>query len=512
MSSLQLFRSQIAELIKAKTPLFYLGSIETSRTLKELRSIASTLNANVQIFDFSAGVLEGSGKRTTTDPIGALDIILKRMQAPSTEKPTLWVLPFFHLLLQASDPFAIGKLRNIVESSRFDDSVIIIGIPCFTLPPELNDIPALDAPFPDAAYVESQLDPSHSEEEKARISRMCMGLQLREIEDLFSRSVVRQGRIDAETIKNLKGDLLRKKGGNLVEIQFPNETLNQVGGMRDLKEWLHSRKEAFLNPALLQRWNLPGPKGILLTGVPGCGKSLLGKAIAGAWEIPLVRFDPSRSYSASLGATEKGVIQCLELTRAASPCVLWIDEIEKCFSLADPRTDGGVSGRLLGIFLNFLQERDFPVFTVATSNDLSSMPPEMLRKGRWDEVFFVDLPGREEREAIFELLFLKHGVTTRTDKDLLLLSEGFSGAEIEQSVLDALYKSISRNSCLNPFDIKIALKKTIPLSTSMKEKIEGLRTWAVGRARPANGEHPITNTGRRVVPLVRPKVNHDDSL
>ena len=197
MNCLQLFRSQIAELIKAKTPLFYLGSIETARTIKELRTIASSLNANVQIFDFSAGALEENGKTTTTDPIGALDIILKRMQAPSTEKPTLWVLPFFHLLLQASDPFAIGKLRNIVESSRFDDCVIIIGVPCFTLPPELNDIPVIDGPFPDAPYVESLLGSSHSEEDKARISRMCMGLQLREIEDLFSRSIVRKGRFDA---------------------------------------------------------------------------------------------------------------------------------------------------------------------------------------------------------------------------------------------------------------------------------------------------------------------------
>ena len=258
-----------------------------------------------------------------------------------------------------------------------------------------------------------------------------------------------------------------------------------------------------MNPGLLQKWNLPTPKGILLTGVPGCGKSLLGKAIAGSWEIPLVRFDPSRSYSASLGATEKSIIQCLELARVASPCVLWIDEIEKSFSLADPRTDGGVSGRLLGIFLNFLQERDFPVFTVATSNDLSSMPPEMLRKGRWDEIFFIDLPGKEDRLAIFELLFLKHGVGAGIDEDLLSLSDGFSGAEIEQAVLEAFYKSVSREPFLDPFQIKIELKKAIPLSISMKEKIESLRRWAVGRARPANGEKPLNTARNKVVSLQR---------
>jgi hypothetical protein len=503
MSSIQTFRNQVEELIKAKTPLFYLGSMETSQTTKDLRTIASDLETEVRIFDFSTGILEGNGEKTNTDPIGVLDIILKRMKTPSSERPILWVLPFFHLLLQASDPIIVGKLRNIVEFSRFDASVIIIGVPGFALPPELHDIPMIDTPFPDSVYIESQLDSSLSNEEKLRISRLCVGLQLREIEDLFSRSFVRQGRIDPETIKDLKRDLLRKRGGNLIDIQFPHEDLTQVGGMRDLKEWLHWRKEAFLNPGLLQKWNLPAPKGILLTGVPGCGKSLLGRAIAGSWKLPLVRFDPSRSYSASLGATERSIIQCLDLTRVASPCVLWIDEIEKCFSLADPRTDGGVSGRLLGIFLNFLQERDFPVFIVATSNDLSSMPPEMLRKGRWDEIFFIDLPERDERLAIFELLFVKHGIMTRIDEDLLSLSEGFSGAEIEQAVLDALYKVISRKPFLDPFEIKIELKKAIPLSISMKEKIDRLRKWAVGRAKPANGEQTTYTTNKRIIPLQR---------
>ena len=212
MSTLQLFRNQIVELIKARTPLFYLGSIETSRTIKELRNIASNLEATVQIFDFSTGILEGDGKKITTDPIGVLDIILKRIQAPSSERSTLWVLPFFHLLLQASDPLIVGKLRNIVEFSRFNDTVIIVGIRGFNVPHELNDIPMIDVPPPDSIYIESMFDSSLSKEEKNKISRICLGLQVREIEDLFSRSLVRQGRIDPETIKELKSDLLRQKG------------------------------------------------------------------------------------------------------------------------------------------------------------------------------------------------------------------------------------------------------------------------------------------------------------
>jgi SpoVK/Ycf46/Vps4 family AAA+-type ATPase len=493
------FRVHLEELIRARTPLFYIGSIEIKRCLEELKSVAARLNAETQVFSLSRGIVEGNGEKTNTDPIAILDTIMKKSRNPVSRGQTLWVLPFYHLLLQSSEALIISKLRDIIEFNRFNESVIIIGIPGFTLPPELADIPVLDSPFPGRQDIKRMLNPDLPEEEQERLLRSCMGLRLREIEDLFSRSVVREGRIDPETIECLRIERLKKRGDKLLNIEYPKENLVYVGGMEVLKEWLEWRREGFLNPMLLQRMNLPSPRGVLLTGVPGCGKSLVCKAIAGSWGIPLVRLDLSKVYSATLGSSEQHLSQCLELTCLASPCIFWIDEIEKSFSLTDSRTDGGVSGRLLGTLLNFLQERESSVFVVATSNDLSKMSPEMVRKGRWDEIFFIDLPQREERKSIFEAIFGKYKISLDMDEGLPDFSEGFSGAEIDQGVVEACYKAISRKVPVNSFCIKEALRDTIPLSVAMDDKIQALRGWALANARPAGREVKLVRKGRQVV-------------
>jgi SpoVK/Ycf46/Vps4 family AAA+-type ATPase len=313
--------------------------------------------------------------------------------------------------------------------------------------------------------------------------------------------MVRHGRIDPSTIEELRAELIKEKGNTFLDIEFPKENLYQVGGMKGLKDWLKLREIGFINPDLFKKGNLPMPKGLLLTGVSGCGKSLICKAIAGSWKFPLIRFDPSKVYSAALGSSEKNLFDCLELVRIASPCVLWIDEIEKGFSITDPRTDGGVSGRLLGTFLNFLQERDSPVFIVATANDPRSMPSEMYRKGRWDEIFFIDLPNGKERLSIFKIVFEKYGLNLAIDPEFLLFSEGFSGAEIDQAVVDACYEALFHNTLVSSFCLHRALQKTVPLSIFMKEKIETLRTWAAGRTRSANKEENRVDHGRKVMSL-----------
>ena len=497
----QLFREYLEELIQARTPLFYLGGVELKRCIQELEIVASRLNVNIQTFYLSRGILEGQEGKKATDPIGILDNIIKWVNTATSEKQTVWVLPFFHLLFQNSDALIISKLRDIVEFNKFNGTVVIIGIPNYKLPQELADIPVIEFPIPDRRCIESLLGPDLSNGDKDRIIKACLGFRLREIEDLFSRSMVRHGRIDPSAIEELRAELIKEKGNTFLDIEFPTENLDQVGGMRFLKDWLMLREMGFVNPDLLKERNLPMPKGILLTGVPGCGKSLICKAVAGSWKFPLVRFDPSKIYSTALGSSEKNLLDCLELVRIASPCVLWIDEIEKGFSVTDPRTDGGVSGRLLGTFLNFLQERDSPVFIVATANDPRSMPSEMYRKGRWDEIFFIDLPDEKERLSIFKLLFQKYGLNLSIDPEFLLFSEGFSGAEIEQAVVDACYEALFRNSFVNSFGIHRTLQKTVPLSVFMKEKIETLRTWAVARTRPANREETKVDPCKKVTSL-----------
>jgi len=495
------FRSSLEALIRARTPLFYLGAIEIKRCLQELEIVASRLNAELRIFHLSRGILESSEEEKATDPIGILDTIIQWVHSTAPERQTIWALPFFHLLFQNSDALIISKFREIVEFNKFNGTAVIIGHPNYSLPPELRDIPSLDFPIPDCQSIASLLDPHLPRDEKERISRACLGFRLHEIEDLFSISIARHGRIDSTAIEELRMEFIKQKGNRLLEIEFPEETLTRVGGMKPLKDWLRLREAGLVRPDLFKKNHLPLPKGMLLTGVPGCGKSLLCKAIAGSWRFPLIRFDPSKLYSSALGTSEKNLSDALELVRTASPCILWIDEIEKGFSVTDPRTDGGVSGRLLGTFLNFLQEREAPVFVVATANDPRFMPSEMYRKGRWDEIFFIDLPDEEERRSIFEILFRKYGLGLNIDPEFLSFSEGFSGAEMEQAVVDASYEALFQNRTVSPFDIHRALQKTVPLSVFMKEKIEALRTWAAAHTRYANREEPHVESTKKVLPL-----------
>jgi SpoVK/Ycf46/Vps4 family AAA+-type ATPase len=436
----------------------------------------------------ATGTLENKHKKTSLDPIGILDMILKHSREGALGKQTLWVLPFFHLLWRESDALIITKLRHMIEFSKFKDTVAIIGLPGAWLPPELSDIPVIDVPLPNRQEIRSLLDYPLSDEEKDRIEKACLGFQMGEIEDLVSMSLVRKGRLDPSTIESLRGELIKKKGNGLLDIEFPTDGLDQVGGMEALKAWLEKRKYAFLNPDKLQEMRLPAPKGIFLTGVQGCGKSLVCKAVAGSWGLPLLRLDPARLYSPALGTSERNLHAVLQFARAASPCVFWIDELEKGFSPTDSHTDGGVSGRVLGTFLNFLQDPEAPIFFAATSNDLSPLPPELLRKGRWDEIFFIDLPHSEERRSIFETLLRKYSFEVEVDDGLLSFSQGFSGAEIEQAIINAGYDALFRNTPVHSFNIKRALREIVPFSKTMKGKIEFLRSWGNRFARSATDE------------------------
>lgn len=493
------FRERVKELILARTPLFYMGSIEIKRCLDEIKIVAYGVKAEVKVFRLAQGILDSDEEKTAADPITVLDTILKDRKYVNPEKQTVWVLPFFHLLLQTPDAMIISKLREIVEFSKFRATVIITGVPNFQLPPELEDIPILNLPLLNFAEIESLLGPNLDMEEKAQIAKKCLGFQTREIEDLFSISLVRRGHLDPAMIETLRSETIQTKNHGLLEIEFPKERLDQVGGMGALKGWLSCRKEALLDPKAYKKWNLPAPKGVLLLGVPGCGKSLLCKAIPGSWNIPLLRVDSSRIYSSSVGSSEKNFFRSLELARMASPCVLWIDEIEKSFAITDSRTDGGVSSRLLGTLLHFLQERDSPIFVIGTSNDLNSIPSEMLRKGRWDEIFFIDLPSWDERCSIFEALLRKYGYDLAVDEDLLFRSEGFSGAEIEQTLVEAAYDSLFHKIPLSAFTIRRHLGKIIPLSYFVEERITAMRNWARGHARLANADHSTSKASSKPI-------------
>lgn len=324
-----------------------------------------------------------------------------------------------------------------------------------------------------------------------RLVDAVLGLTPREAEQVLLQQAVVDGRLDdsdAAAAQRARAELLSEGPLDLID---PDVTFADVAGLAALKSWLTQRARGF-EPAA-KEFGLDAPRGVLLTGVPGCGKSLIARAIAGTWGMALAALDAGRLHGSLVGESESRLRQALAAAEAMTPVVLWIDEIEKAFADGE-QNDGGVSQRVMGVLLRWLQERPDGVFVVATSNDVTSLPPEVTRRGRFDELFFVDLPDPLERQAI-----LAHHLTTRRRDpgafDLSALaaqSDGFSGAEIESAITSALYSAFERGVDLDSDSLASELIRTVPLSVNRAEDITALRQWAVGRARPAGGTPPPT--------------------
>jgi len=283
-----------------------------------------------------------------------------------------------------------------------------------------------------------------------------------------------------------KQQIIRKNG--LLEYYATQETFANVGGLSVLKEWLSKRAVAFTAEA--RDFGLPPPKGILMLGVQGCGKSLCAKAVSSLWQLPLLRFDMGRMFGSLVGSSEENVRRAIAVAESVAPAILWVDEIDKAFagSQGSGSTDGGTTARVFGTFLTWLSEKTAPVFVVATANDISQLPPELLRKGRLDEIFFVDLPAPEERAAIFRIHLLKRG-RDPAKFDLVALAEAsrdFSGAEIEEAIISALFDAFYAKEHLATALVLVALAQTVPLAKTMDEQINRLRSWTEGRARNAS--------------------------
>jgi SpoVK/Ycf46/Vps4 family AAA+-type ATPase len=310
---------------------------------------------------------------------------------------------------------------------------------------------------------------------------------LTEAENVFARSLVEKRTLDVETILSEKEQVIRKSG--VLEYYPASEKFSDVGGLNALKDWLSTRQAAFTEKA--RDFGLPEPRGILILGVQGCGKSLTCKAIGSLWRLPLLRLDIGRIFSGIVGSSEENVRRAIRVAESVAPVVLWMDEMEKGFAgvKSSPFSDAGTTSRVFGTFVTWLQEKTAPVFVVATANDISQLPPELMRKGRFDEIFFVDLPSEEERKDIFAIHLSKRKRDPKSfDLDLLAKNTpGFSGAEIEQSVVSALFDAFHAGRELNTDDIVKAVKQSVPLSVTMEEEISSLREWARTRARAASG-------------------------
>jgi SpoVK/Ycf46/Vps4 family AAA+-type ATPase len=317
----------------------------------------------------------------------------------------------------------------------------------------------------------------------------ALGLTLGEAENVFAKIIVKDERLSGEDVNEVfaeKQQIIRKNG--LLEYYATQETFANVGGLAVLKDWLQRRALALTAQA--REFGLPPPKGILLLGVQGCGKSLCAKAVSSLWQLPLLRFDMGRMFGSLVGSSEENVRKAISVAESVAPAILWVDEIDKAFagSQGSGATDGGTTARVFGTFLTWLSEKTAAVFVVATANDISQLPPELLRKGRLDEIFFVDLPSREERQEIFRIHVNKRG-RDAAQFDLPALAEAsgnFSGAEIEEAVISALYDAFYDRKELTTPQVLTALAQTVPLAKTMDEQINRLRSWAEGRARNAS--------------------------
>jgi ATP-dependent 26S proteasome regulatory subunit len=409
-------------------------------------------------------------------------------------------------LLKGIEPYygdsaVITRMKELAQRFSHNMSALLVSGSAPVLPEPLRDLATLvelSSPTREEYYdymralvkdVGSRVPISVTltSDDMLRLLSMVQGMTYLEIKKVMTQAMLDDGILDRgvfASVLRAKRAVVERTG---VLEYFPSgERLEDIAGLDRLKRWLDQRAVAFVKPDEAKDFGLSPPRGILLLGVQGCGKSLCAKAVAAAWQLPLLRFDPSRIFDRYVGQTEKNMASAMRVAERMAPVILWIDELEKTFSQGDE--DGGVSARLLGSFLAWMQERQRSVFVIATANDVRRLPPELLRKGRFDEIFFVDLPNSDSRRAILSI----HLTRRKRDPGELDLariaaaSEGFSGAELEQAIVAALYDCFARREPLCTEAILSEIARTRPLSVTMAENVETLRRWARERAVPAD--------------------------
>lgn len=498
-------------MIRARYPLLYVVSWEEARVEQALAALAKRRGKKIFFWSVTKGMCDPEQvcDAGVKDPQAGLDYVLK------STAPGLFVMKDFHPFLQ--DAGIIRKLRDLIQELKSSYKTLILLSPVLTVPVELEkDICVIDYDLPGPSDLNGLLDDivkmvassgvklELESGDREKLIQAALGLTLSEAENAFAKAIVLDGKLssdDLQIVLEEKKQIIRKS--RLLEFFEAKEALAEIGGMDLLKEWLKKRGQAFSEAA--REFGLPQPRGILLLGVQGCGKSLTCKTISGLWNLPLLRLDMGSIFGGIVGQSEENMRRSIKTAESLAPCILWLDEIEKGLSGVQSSnfSDAGTTSRVFSTFLTWLQEKTAPVFVAATANNISLLPPELLRKGRLDEIFFVDLPMAKERRDIF-IIHLKKRKRDPQGFDLerlTNLSEGFSGAEIEQAVISALYDSFSEKKDLTTENIEKALKETFPLSKTMKEQIGELRDWAKSRARMASAVLAQKGDGARKIEI-----------
>ena len=495
-------REKLTHYIRAGYAGLYLVSHEEQRVEAELKAIAASLQHRLYAWSATTGLIDTADgtARGAQDPMEVLGLLAE------LPDDSIVLLRDYHVFLDDPNPLLLRQLKDQLRVGKTKGHTLAVLGCRLRLPPELErEFIVVDFTLPGAealgevlsGILKSTGKKRPSPESAAALIDAARGLTTTEAEDAFALSVVETGDLNPAVIAREKAQAVKKNG--LLELIETGESLASIGGLDLLKDWLLKRREAFTPRA--KEYGLPMPKGVLMLGIPGCGKSLTAKATASVFGVPLLRLDAGRIFAGLVGQSESNLRAVIQTAEAIAPCVLWIDELEKGFagSRSSGSTDGGTSSRVFGSFISWMQEKRSPVFIVATANDVSQLPPEMLRKGRWDELFFVDLPTREEREAIWEIQIAKFNRDALSFdlRQLAKVTEAFTGSEIEQVFIEALYRAFEQEQ--EPVDLTIGevLVDFVPLSKLMGESMTALRTWAKGRARPATTP-PAERSTRRI--------------
>ena len=509
-------------LIRARYPIIYLVSWEEERVEQCLAEIAERRKKKLYLWTLTQGLVKygaepqrsKGGSGSTTDPLAALDAVLDQLE------PTIFLFKDFHPFMEENrcNLSVVRRLRDVAVRLRDTYKTIVVVSSVLRMAPELSkDVTVVELGLPTLADFSRLLDRiiddvkdkpgveiSLDTESRGRLLRAAQGLTLKEAENVFAKTLVMDGRLDGDDVNVVfseKQQIIRKSG--LLEYYDSQEDISQVAGLDELKTWLGKRGLAFGDRA--RAFGLPPPRGVLLLGMQGCGKSLCAKAVASMWRLPLLRFDVGRMFGSLVGSSEENVRRAIQTAESVAPAVLWIDEIDKAFAgaVGSAGSDGGTASRVFGTLLTWLSEKTSSVFVIATANDVSALPPELLRKGRLDEIFYLDLPNDLERREIYRIHLAKRGRDPKTFDlgQLARLSDTFSGAEIEESIISSLFDAFSAGTELDTATIAASIQATVPLSKTMSEELTRLRSWAQGRARPASGAIAAGPVARRKIEL-----------
>jgi AAA+ superfamily predicted ATPase len=514
-------REELDVLIRARYAIIYVISWEEDRVERYLREIAQRRKKNLFVWTVTQGISKSgaepqrakAGAGSTADPLAALDAMIQHVE------PAIYLFKDFHRFSceDRCNISVIRRLRDLALHLRDTYKTLVIVAPSLRISPDLaKDVTVLEFGLPDIADFSRLLDRIIEDvkdnpkvkidlgtEDRERLLHAARGLTLKEAENVFAKTLVLDGRLDSDDISVIfseKQQIIKKSG--LLEYYEAQEDFSHVAGLENLKQWLVKRQIAFTEKAA--RFGLPSPRGVMLLGVQGCGKSLCAKAASSLWNLPLLRFDIGQMFSSLVGSSEENVRRTIQTAESVAPVILWIDEIDKALAGASSSgsSDGGTAARVFGTLLTWLSEKTSEVFVICTANDISHLPPELLRKGRLDEIFFVDLPDERERREILRIHLQKRKrAPVHFDLDeLVQLSEGFSGAEIEEAIIAALFDALSQEQDLCTELIGVALRETVPLSKTMSEQMTVLRNWAAGRARPASvvPQRKVDETRRKI--------------